>query len=320
MTACSRETIEEKTPRWASRWLALAASIVSVVFVSGVRAQESTPGGAAATGAPGEPGGVPASLEDDRHEAVAAAAAAIMGVVDKASEGRGATEKPRIVPAIRKEESLATWRFELPVPLVKQVGNKTNCGPSAAAMAVVAFRGAEASAPLVRELRDTIGEWTWQAFPMRQMRLPGYDAGMTTRHMMKASMERFEPTVGWAPVEHAWLPLEVWSIVTLKKALAERRPMVVLAEARTLWGLDAAGLHWVVVTGLDGGSVVFNDPADGTPAKVSLERFWTAWRLSAIYRSLPMVAGFEALVADRSLPVIHAPMPDLRPAPIPPVF
>lgn len=223
-----------------------------------------------------------------------------------------APERPAILPALRPEEPLTTWRFDLEVPIAKQVGNKTNCGPTVAAMAVAAY-DPEAAGTTLRELRDLIGEWTWQAFPMRQMRLPGYDAGMTTRHMMKTSMERFRPEVGWHPVEHAWLPLEAWSIVTLKQAVSERRPLVILAEARTLWGLDVAGLHWVVVTGLDRGEVRFNDPADGAAASLPLDRFWTAWRLSPIYRSLPMVAGFEALAPDRSLPVRHVPAPHQRP-------
>lgn len=229
-----------------------------------------------------------------------------------------APERPAILPPLRPEEPIATWRFDLDVPIAKQIGNKTNCGPTVAAMAVAAF--AQPSQPSLRELRDLIGEWTWQAFPMRQMRLPGYDAGMTTRHMMKTSMERFRPEVGWHPVEHAWLPLEAWSIITLKQAVSERRPLVVLAEARTLWGLDVAGLHWVVVTGIDAGQVRFNDPADGASASLPLERFWTAWRLSPVYRSLPMVAGFEALIPDRSLPVSHVAAPHLRPARIPPAL
>lgn len=234
-------------------------------------------------------------------------------------------EPPAIIPPLRPEEPLATWRFDLAVPIAKQIGNKTNCGPTVAAMAVAAFAPEPAptsqpAQPGLRELRDLIGEWTWQAFPMRQMRLPGYDAGMTTRHMMKTSMERFRPEVGWHPVEHTWLPLEAWSIVTLKKAVSERRPLVVLAEARTLWGLDVAGLHWVVVTGLDAGQVRFNDPADGASTSLPLDRFWTAWRLSPVYRSLPMVAGFEALVPDRSLPVQHVPAPDLRPARLAPAL
>ena len=232
---------------------------------------------------------------------------------------------PRIIRPLRPEESLASWRFDLEVPLVKQIGNKTNCGPSTAAMAVAAY-GVGAALPSsaessgVLELRDVIGEWTWQAFPMRQMKLAGYDAGMTTRHMMKVSMERFQPEVGWAPVEHPWLPLEAWSIVTLKKAVSERRPLVVLAEARTLWSLDVPGLHWVVVTGIDAGHVTFNDPAEGASTSLPLDRFWSAWRLSPIYRSLPMVAGFEGLVPDRSLPVVHVPAPDLRPDRLPPAL
>ncbi|HRE90666.1 MAG TPA: papain-like cysteine protease family protein [Myxococcota bacterium] len=250
--------------------------------------------------------------------------AVIQGTVDALHQPLP-PERPRVLPPLRPEEPLATWRFDLEVPIAKQIGTKTNCGPTVAAMAVAAYAldpdaPAPETAPSVRELRDLIGEWTWQAFPMRQMRLPGYDSGMTTRHMMKTSMERFRPEVGWHPVEHAWLPLEAWSIVTLKKAVAERRPLVVLAEARTLWGLDVAGLHWVVVTGLDQGQVRFNDPADGAAAAIPLERFWTAWRLSPIYRSLPMVAGFEALLPDRSLPLNHVPAPDLRPERLPPAL
>lgn len=226
-------------------------------------------------------------------------------------------EKPRILKPLRPEEPLGTWRFELPVPLGRQLGDKTNCGPTTAAMALGAYQGVhEPSA--IRVIRDVLGEWTWQAFPLRQMRLAGYDAGMTTRHMMAAALERFEPTVGWEPVEHPWLPLEAWSLVVLKQALAERRPVVVLAEARTLWGLDVAGLHWVVVRGVEGGQVVFNDPADGAVARLPLDRFWLAWRLPDVYRSLPMVAGFEALVPDRSLPVVHVAAPRTAPDAMPP--
>jgi len=218
-------------------------------------------------------------------------------------EGRSWVEKPRILKPLRPEEPLATWHFDLPIPVGRQLGDKTNCGPTAAAMALSAYQGVhEASA--VRVIRDVLGEWTWQAFPLRQMRLPGYDAGMTTRHMMEAALERFEPSVGWQPTEHPWLPREAWAVIVLKQAIAERRPLVVLAEAKTLWGIDVAGLHWVVVRGIDNGNVVFNDPADGTVSHVSLERFWQAWRLPDVYRGLPMVTGFEALMPDRSLPLV----------------
>jgi len=215
--------------------------------------------------------------------------------------GRSWVEKPRVLKPLRPEQSIAQWRFELPVPIGRQLGDKTNCGPTAAAMALGAYQGVGDPAG-VRVIRDVVGEWSWQAFPMRQMRLPGYDAGITTRHMMKASLERFEPSVGWSAVEHPWLPLEAWSVIALKQAVAERRPMMVLAEAKQLWGMDVAGLHWVVVRGFDAGRVVFNDPADGTVARIPFEQFWSAWRLPDLYRGLPMVAGFEALVPDRSLP------------------
>jgi len=219
-------------------------------------------------------------------------------------EGRSWVEKPRILKPLRPEESLATWRFDLPIPIGRQLGDKTNCGPTAAAMVLSAYQGVSEPGS-VRVIRDVLGEWTWQAFPLRQMRLPGYDAGMTTRHMMQAALERFEPSVGWKPAEHPWLPPEAWSVIVLKQALSERRPLVVLAEAKTLWGIEVAGLHWVVVRGIENGQVVFNDPADGTVAHLPLDRFWQAWRLPDAYRGLPMVAGFEALMPDRSLPIVH---------------
>ncbi len=213
----------------------------------------------------------------------------------------------------RPDEPLGAWHFDLRIPIVKQLGTKTNCGPTSAAMALGAYgfgvgEGEEhTDSRDLRGLRDVIGEWTWQKFPLRQMRLSGYDAGMTTRDMMEDALDHFGEGLEWRPVGHAWLPLEAWSVIALKKALADRRPMVVLAEARLLWGLDAPGLHWVVVRGVDRGHVVFNDPGDGTVGRISLERFWRAWRLPDVYRSLPMVSGFEALTPSRSLPVVHSP-------------
>lgn len=220
-------------------------------------------------------------------------------------------EKPRIIMPLRPEEPLAAWSFEMKIPLGRQLGDKTNCGPTAAAMALGAYQGV-GDATGIKVIRDVVGEWTWQVFPVRQMRLPGYDAGMTTRHVMKAALEHFEPSVRWKPVGHRWLPLEAWSLFALKKSVAERRPMMVLAEARTLWGLDVPGLHWVVVRGLEDNHVVFNDPADGAAAKIPLDRFWRAWRLPDVYRGLPMVAGFEGLMPDRSLPTVHVAMPTVR--------
>ncbi|MFO0744054.1 MAG: C39 family peptidase [Myxococcota bacterium] len=222
---------------------------------------------------------------------------------------------PRIYPVLRPDEPLIQMQLDLAIPVVRQSGDKTNCGPTTAAMTLAAFKG-EDSPKRARELRDLVGEWSWQAFPLRQMRIPGYDAGMTTREMMRQSLDAFgaPADVRFEVVGHPWLPLEAWSILALKRHLAEHRPLVVLVEAKTLWNLPkATGLHWVVVRGFADGQVVFNDPADGAVASVTLERFWNAWHLSEAYRSLPMVDGFEGLVADRSLATPPVPLPTTRP-------
>jgi hypothetical protein len=200
---------------------------------------------------------------------------------------------------------------------VKQLGTKTNCGPTAAAMALGAYE-LGASDESHRAMRDLVGEWTWQTFPLRQMQLSGYDPGMTTRDMMESALDRFGGGNDWSPVEHRWLPLEAWSVIATKQALSERRPMVILAEARLLWGIDVPGLHWVVVRGVDSGHVAFNDPGDGAIGRIPLARFWRAWRLPDVYRSLPMVAGFEGLVAHRPLPVVHVPHPSVAADALPP--
>lgn len=224
------------------------------------------------------------------------------------------TLPPRVFAVLRPDEPLATMQLDLPMPAVRQSGDKTNCGPTTAAMTLAAFKG-ETDPKRVRELRDLVGEWSWQAFPLRQMRLPGYDAGVTTREMMRRSLDAFgaPADVRFEVLEHPWIPLEAWSILALKRHLAEHRPVVVLAEAKTLWNLPkATGLHWVVVRGFSNGEVVFNDPADGASASAPLERFWEAWHLSEFYRSLPMVDGFEALVADRSLHTPPVALPSVR--------
>jgi len=213
---------------------------------------------------------------------------------------------PRVLAVLGDEVPLATMYLAMDIPTVRQSGDKTNCGPTTAAMTLAAFQSEdEPTTPRqARELRDLVGEWSWQAFPLRQMRMPGYDPGMTTREMMRQSLDAFGASadVGFEIVRHPWIPLEAWSVLSLKRSVVEHRPVVVLAEAATLWNLPTAtGLHWVVVSGLDDGRIVFNDPADGTVSSVPIDRFWTAWRLSSLYRSLPMVDGFEALVADRSL-------------------
>ena len=168
-------------------------------------------------------------------------------------------------------------------------------------MLLAAYEGIENSDELLA-LRDAIGYWSWDQFPLRQLSLPGYDAGMTTPGMLQATLEHFSDDVTFASVEHPWIPAEVWSLVALKRALVERRPVLALVQSSTLWNVRTPGLHWIVVRGIEDGVIIYNDPADGTRSEVSLERFWRAWRLSELYRSLPMVGPFQSLVPDLPIP------------------
>ena len=216
----------------------------------------------------------------------------------------------RVILPPRPPATFAVWAIRLPVPLIRQIGDKSNCGPSAAAMAVGAYDVAGSPASL-RDLRNAIGEWTWQRFPRRQRRAEGSDAGGTTRAMMQQSLNRFgEPA--WVDTRHTWVPEELWSLITLRRSLAERRPLVVLAEASPLWGIGAPGLHWVVVTGFERGHVLMHDPADGREAAVPLQTFWRAWRLPERYHAGPGRRGYEGLVADMSLPVPLTAVPEAR--------
>lgn len=186
------------------------------------------------------------------------------------------------------------------VPGIAQTGDVTNCGPTAAAMIVAAFEGLGDEGRLVG-LRDEIGRWSWEEFPLRRVSLPGYDAGMTTPGMLRAVLDRFAAPVAFEPFEHPWIPAEAWSLLALARYLEESRPVLALVQASTLWNARTPSLHWVVVRGLDGGDVIYNDPADGTRSTVPLPRFWAAWRLNELYRRLPMVGAFQGLVPTASL-------------------
>jgi len=212
------------------------------------------------------------------------------------------------------ERSLGGLEVDTPLPGIAQVGDATNCGPTAAAMLSAAY-AEDGAAPDVAFLRDLLGYWSWGAFPLRRLQMPGYDAGMTTPGMMRATLEEWVTDVRFAPVDHPWIPAEAWGIVTLKRQLVEGRPLLALVQSSTLWGVRTAGLHWIVVRGIADGVVSYNDPADGTRSEVPLDRFWRAWRLSEPYRSLPLVGAFQALVPDRPVPArslyADAPRPGL---------
>lgn len=211
---------------------------------------------------------------------------------------------------------------ELAVPLVHQVGEATNCGPTAAAMVLAAFAG-ETRAAALEKLRDQIGSWTWDEFPLRRLKAFGFDAGMSTPAMMLASLNRFSDGVTFADIgaTHPWLPREAWAVILLRARLESGRPLIALVQSSVLWGGSGPGLHWIVVRGLEDGKVIFNDPADGQRTHVTLSRFWTAWRLNPMFRDLGVIRSFVALTPDRPLPSaqsrrIHARLE--TPAPVDP--
>lgn len=188
----------------------------------------------------------------------------------------------------------------LPVPRVAQAGEVSNCGPSAAAMLAAAYAERPAH---VKALRDALGRWTWDHFPLRRISLPGYDAGMTTPTMLLRALRHFAPTVRWRDgFKHPWLPRQLHALATLRAYLEEGMPVLALVQTRVLWGFDAPGLHWIVVRGLEDGQVVFNDPGDGLVGRVPVAQFYRAWRLDPLFRRLGSIGSFVGLVGDRPLP------------------
>lgn len=190
---------------------------------------------------------------------------------------------------------------ELDVPLMQQIGEKTNCGPTAAAMVIGAYEGTRSPRAL-KKLQDRLGQWSWEKYPIRRLSLPGYDAGASTPDVLKATMNQFAPkglTFGTTS-KHPWVPKELWSMVALRAELEASRPVVVLVSSKLIWDMPSAvGLHWVVVRGLEDGKVVFNDPADKTRRLIDADRFWQAWALDGLFATL--FDRFTGLVADRGL-------------------
>ncbi len=190
---------------------------------------------------------------------------------------------------------------ELDVPLIQQIGDKANCGPTSAAMMIGAYNDPMSRAGL-SELRDRLGSWSWDRFPVRRLSLPGYDPGASPPDVLKATLNTFAGGVNFDTVtpEHPWVPREVWSLIALRSTLESGRPVVVLVTSSVIWDMPSAvGLHWVVVRGLEDGKVIINDPADRTRRLIPTERFWTAWALDGIFATL--FDRFTGLVADRAI-------------------
>ena len=175
-----------------------------------------------------------------------------------------------------------------------QEGALANCGPTAAAMVIAHALGKEDATAL----RDLIGRWSWARFPMRAFRLPGGEPGMTTPSMMHEILSVFGVQARVTSIKHPFLPGDMFALMHLRALLESGRPVVLMVESPVLWGTRQAGLHWIVVRGVEGENFLFNDPADGSVQRVSTERLWRAWRLHPLWRRLPGIEGFTGFVLE----------------------
>ncbi len=190
---------------------------------------------------------------------------------------------------------------ELDVPLVQQWGDKSNCGPSAAAMVLGAYRSETDTAQLA-VLRDKMGRWSWNAFALRRVKIPGVRGGWTTPKMLARTLNHFSHRTRFQYIQISTSSAPTTAASQLTKLLQEGRPVLALVQTNALWPRAGFGLHWVVVRGLDGTHVVINDPADKTRATFPLARFLRAWQLDPMYRVLSVVSAYSAVVAEAPLP------------------
>jgi hypothetical protein len=125
---------------------------------------------------------------------------------------------------------------------------------------------------------------------------------MTSPSMMLGVLEAFGGEGRFRALEHPFLPGDAFALLALRSALASGRPVLLMVESPVLWGTRQAGLHWIVVRGVDQAGFIFNDPADGREHRVTAERLWRAWRLHPLWRRLPGLSSFTAFVLDAPAP------------------
>jgi len=195
---------------------------------------------------------------------------------------------------------------ELQVPLVQQWGDQSNCGPSAAAMVLGAYRS-ETDPDEIAILRDKMGRWSWKRFALRRMRIPGVRGGWTTPAMLVKTLNRFAHRTGFTQINFAPSDHPDRAQVALVRVLREGRPILALVETKILWPTAGLGLHWVVIRGIEKNRVVINDSADGSRATFPLAKFIHAWQLGPVYRALPVVSAFSGVVGDAPLPPPRSP-------------
>lgn len=193
--------------------------------------------------------------------------------------------QPLADDSLTSKASYRSDHIQLSLPDLSQLGETSNCGPTAAAIVMAGYHEYYDETSLL-ELRDLIGKWTWENDPARRWYLPGTDAGMTSPDTMKASIERFAPSLKLAMRR---LPLDtratdVWHKLT--RDLRANKPTLALVMSSKLWQLDSISLHWVVIVGVRDNTVIFSDPADGKVMEMSAMRFFDAWRMPLALRLL----------------------------------
>ena len=177
-----------------------------------------------------------------------------------------------------------------------------NCGPTAAAI-LLGSASSTHDEVILRRLRDRIGRWSWTAFPLRRVRWPGREPGMTLPFMMRAMLQRFGVGRVSDLVSHVFLPREALAFASLHQILSRRKAALLLVESPVLWGTAAPGLHWIVVTGYDAGEFIYIDPSDGKAVRISSDRLWWAWRLNPLWRGLAKMTPFTGFViGDAPIP------------------
>jgi hypothetical protein len=184
---------------------------------------------------------------------------------------------------------------EIDVPLLLQYGQRYNCGPTVAAMVIGAYEGIADPIELSL-LRDKLGDWSWATDAIRRLKIPGIEGGWTTPELLAESLNKFSDKTYFRTVSlNEDLP-SAWVSLLISAIVADGRPLATLIQTSKLWPRTTESLHWVVVRGITSTHVILNDPADGTRSLVPIQRFIEAWKLSELFRTLPFISGYAAVV------------------------
>jgi uncharacterized protein YvpB len=196
----------------------------------------------------------------------------------------------------------------LEVPRLRQMGTRSNCGPTAAAMVLGAYSNTTDPKAL-RLLRDTMGSWSYGKFALRRIKLPGVRGGMTPKSVLIEILNHHSSGLNFSALsphrrlEKASTRVEEGkALERLKAAISDKKPVLALVQSGILWPNSSESLHWVVVTGISETDITINDPADGEQDTFAIKDFLNGWRLNPFFRTLPFVHSYSAIAADTSMP------------------